>query len=262
MPLFWQWGNLSEPPTTMIRRLDFLPWEAIFLEQFVLVIDDNEYMLEKSRSEWEKHYVGLSTVKNVWAAIEELPRKNYVLLVIVDEFVNSSLLDTIRVIRSFSSLPIQVLCSTYIPEIKIASLSLGADEFIVATETIEENVASGVALIRRYTTLGNGAPSVPHILGDKELKIWVEYRKIFVYDQEIDLTRKEFDILQLLMEHKKMVMTYEQIFMLVWKEEFEDQIRKTLSNHVCSLRQKLKVRPDQADYIKNVHSVGYKFDPD
>jgi DNA-binding response OmpR family regulator len=232
------------------------------LEQYVLVVDDNEQMLEKARSEWLKHYVGLSSVKNAWAAIEELPRKNYVLLVIVADFVNRSLLNTIRVIRNFSSLPIQVLASAYIPEVEISSLDLGADEYLATPETIEESVASGAALIRRYATLGSIAALVPHILADRELKILVEYRKVLVYDQEIGLTRKEYDILQLLMEHKKMVMTYEQIFMRVWKEEYDDQLRKTLSNHVCSLRQKLKVRPDQAEYIKNVHSVGYKFDPD
>ena len=232
------------------------------MDQYVLVIDDNEQMLDKARSEWQKHYVGLSNVKNVWAAIEEFPRKNYVLLVIIADFVNSSLLDTIRVIRNFSSLPIQVLASAYIPEVEIASLDLGADEYLAAPETIEESVASGSALIRRYATLGSVATLVPHILADKELKIWVEYRKVLVYDQEIDLTRKEYDILQLLMEHKKMVMTYEQIFEHVWKEEYDEQLRKTISNHVCSLRQKLKVHPEQADYIKNVHSVGYKFDPD
>lgn len=232
------------------------------MEQYVLVIDDDQNMLDMARNEWEKHDIGLSCVKNAWAAIEELSRKNYSLLTIIADYVNGSLLDTIRIIRNISALPIQILTSIYISEIQIASLNLGADEYITIPESIEESVISGVALIRRYTMVGNPDASRPHILGNKELIIWVEHRKVFVHGQEISLTKKEYDILRLLIEHKQKVMTYGQIFKHVWKEEYDNQLRKTISNHICSLRQKLKVCPNQTDYIKNVHSVGYKFDPD
>lgn len=93
-----------------------------------------------------------------------------------------------------------------------------------------------------------------------DLYFCLEQRMVCVRNQEIDLTAKEFDILALLIMNPKRVFTYEMIIDIVWHEDYDYYSRKAINNHVSNLRKKLKVEPDIPDYIKSVHSVGYKFD--
>lgn len=93
-----------------------------------------------------------------------------------------------------------------------------------------------------------------------DLYFCLEQRRVCVRSQEIELTAKEFDILALLIMNPKHVFTYEMIMDIVWHENFDYYSRKAINNHVSNLRKKLKVEPDIPDYIKSVHSVGYKFD--
>lgn len=92
------------------------------------------------------------------------------------------------------------------------------------------------------------------------LHFCLEYRCVEVRGKEIELTAKEFDILALLILNPRRVFTYEMIADIVWKEEYNEYSRKAINNHISNLRKKLKVTPDMPDYIKSVHSVGYKFD--
>lgn len=93
------------------------------------------------------------------------------------------------------------------------------------------------------------------------LYLCLEQHLVRVYDCEIALTIKEFDILALLMKYPKRVFTYEMITEIVWQEEYAFYSRKAISNHVSNLRKKLKIFPDSPDYIKSVYGIGYKFDP-
>lgn len=92
-----------------------------------------------------------------------------------------------------------------------------------------------------------------------DLYLCLEHRHVSVREQEIALTVKEFDILALLIMNPKRVFTYELITDLVWNEDYTYYSRKAINNHVSNLRKKLKIRPDDPDYIKSVTGIGYKF---
>lgn len=87
-----------------------------------------------------------------------------------------------------------------------------------------------------------------------------EQRLVYIGEQEIKLTAKEFDILALLITHPKRVFTYELIMELAWNEDYCYYSRKAVNNHVSNLRKKLKVTQNSPDYIKSVVGVGYKFE--
>lgn len=93
-----------------------------------------------------------------------------------------------------------------------------------------------------------------------DLHFCLEHRIVCVSGQEIELTAKEFDILALLIMNPKRVFPYEMIIDVVWHEDLDYYSRKAVNNHVSNLRRKLKVTPDSPEYIKSVHSIGYKFD--
>lgn len=92
-----------------------------------------------------------------------------------------------------------------------------------------------------------------------DLYFCLEHRLVTVRDQEIALTGKEFDIFALLIMNPKRVFTYELITDLVWNEDYTYYSRKAINNHVSNLRKKLRIRPDDPNYIKTVIGIGYKF---
>lgn len=92
-----------------------------------------------------------------------------------------------------------------------------------------------------------------------DLYFCLEHRLVTVRNQEIALTAKEFDILALLIMNPKRVFTYELITDLVWNEDCTYYSRKAINNHVSNLRKKLRIRPDDPNYIKTVIGIGYKF---
>lgn len=94
-----------------------------------------------------------------------------------------------------------------------------------------------------------------------DLYLCLEQRLVTVHGLEIALTVKEFDILALLIMNPKRVFTYELIIDLIWKEDYTYYSRKAINNHVSNLRKKLKIKPDDPDYIKSVIGIGYKFEP-
>ncbi len=94
-----------------------------------------------------------------------------------------------------------------------------------------------------------------------ELSFCLEHRSVEISGQEIDLTAKEFDILALLILNPRRVFTYEMIIDTVWHEKLDFFSRKAISNHISNIRRKIKVVPNVPEYIKSVHSVGYKFVP-
>ena len=88
-----------------------------------------------------------------------------------------------------------------------------------------------------------------------------EQRKVAVCGQEIDLTAKEFDALQLLITNSKRVMTFETISYQVWGEEYMGVTVKAIHNLMSRLRQKLQIEPDMPEYIVSIRGFGYKFEP-
>lgn len=95
----------------------------------------------------------------------------------------------------------------------------------------------------------------------EDLYFCLENRLVYICKTEIALTVKEFDIFALLIMNPHRVLTYDMIIDLVWHENLDYYSRRAINNHVSNLRHKLKVTPETPDYIRSVHSIGYKFNP-
>ena len=95
----------------------------------------------------------------------------------------------------------------------------------------------------------------------ENLYFCLENRLVYICDTEIMLTAKEFDIFALLIMNPRRVLTYDMITDLVWHENLDYYSHRAINNHVSNLRHKLKVTPETPDYIRSVHSIGYKFNP-
>ena len=226
---------------------------------WILGVNNNLNNFEVAQKEWLKHHVFVKMVKSMSEALKLLTKIDFLLIVIVADGIEY--LPYLKLMRDMKPMPILVLSPKYNASEKFEAIQLGADEYLAYTPTVEEAVASGRALIRRYTVLNHQAELPLTIITYHDVFICVEYRKLFLKSMEIELTRKEFDFLHLLFSSIGRVYTHEQIYQHVWG----DEINSVYENYavwslVKRIRKKLRSVPDTLEYIKTVRDVGYCID--
>lgn len=143
---------------------------------------------------------------------------NYLLVIVFLE--NKEHLSLIEIIRGLTKVPLLILSQEYDSIEKKTAIKTGADEYIALSENyLEELLASGRALIRRYTELNQTKMQSPNILLRGALIMSADYRRVFVNDQELLLPRREFDLLYFLASNPRRVFTKEQLYSEVWGED-------------------------------------------
>jgi DNA-binding response OmpR family regulator len=137
---------------------------------------------------------------------------------------------------------------------RVLGLDLGADDYVTKPFSVRELMARVRALLRR----SNSAADLPNDLrfGDVEVDFrrYVALRK----GKPVDMTRKEFAILRLLVSRTGEVVTRDELLDEVWGSEAYP-VTRTVDNHIAGIRAKLEPNPSRPQYIRTVHGVGYKF---
>ncbi|MCM3633790.1 MULTISPECIES: response regulator transcription factor [Paenibacillus] len=159
-------------------------------------------------------------------------------------------------LREHYTMPIIFLSAKTTDMDKITGLVIGADDYVTKPFNPMELVARVNAQLRRYRMLAQPNPTESTVLERNGLRIDIDARTVQLYDREIELTPKEFDILHLLAQHPKKVFSSENIFVHVWGESYMDSAN-TVMVHIRTLRKKLG--EDKNKWIKTVWGVGYSF---
>jgi DNA-binding response OmpR family regulator len=164
--------------------------------------------------------------------------------------------DVCRELRKRSSTPIIMLTARGTETDRIVGLELGADDYVVKPFSSPELIARIRAVLRRSRRDdGNGR------LTFGELEVDVGARRVRVDDNELDLSRKEFDLLTVLAEAAGRVLTRDHLMARVWDENWFGPT-KTLDVHIGTLRRKLGDDPAKPRYIHTVRGVGFRFATD
>lgn len=232
----------------------------------ILICGIEQAIFETVCQAWDKYKAELFRVTSLVEAVREITKSKYHLVCIVlpdDREERAYTINQIKIIRDLSDAPIIVLThDPFDPDLMIKALEDGADDFQVCPGTLEEAAAIGMALIRRYTQFNTGQKEHPFtMLITENILISVDLRKVFVRGKEVELLRKEFDILTMLIRSQGRVFTHEQIFREVWGEDYVENSKETLWNQIYSLRKKLQIEPGMPEFIETVHGVGYRFNP-
>ncbi|MDU5261496.1 MAG: response regulator transcription factor [Clostridium celatum] len=159
-------------------------------------------------------------------------------------------------IRKKNVMPIIVASAKTSAEDKISVLRMGADDFISKPFDINEVLARVEAQLRRYTKF-SGKSSISNKLTHKNLELDIDSRQVYVDGNEVNLTIREFDILELLMTNPNKVFTRANLFESVWKEEFMGD-DNTVNVHVSNLRSKISKVDNTNEYIQTVWGIGFK----
>jgi two-component system response regulator RegX3 len=165
--------------------------------------------------------------------------------------------DVCLAIRRRSSVPILMLTARGTETDRIVGLEIGADDYVVKPFSGAEVIARIRAVLRRSRPQPDAdAPPEPVTVG--ELEVDPGARRARLAGEELQLSRKEFDLLAELIAHAGRVVTREDLMARVWDENWFGST-KTLDVHVRWLRQKLGEAPDAPRYLQTVRGVGFRF---
>jgi two-component system response regulator RegX3 len=163
--------------------------------------------------------------------------------------------DVCRQLRQSSSVPVIMLTAKGLETDRVVGLELGADDYVVKPFSVAELAARIRAVLRRSSERGT-APKDVLAVGDVELdrRMWTAR----LGGEPLELARREFELLRILLEHAGEVVTRETLMREVWDTEWMGAT-KTLDVHVSTLRRKLRDDPAAPRYIHTVRGVGFRF---
>ena len=168
-------------------------------------------------------------------------------------------LDLCKYIRDKSDIPIIMLSARSGDVDKIMGLGLGSDDYITKPFSASELSARIRAHINRYNRLSNNKDIHKRKKRFKDLVIDEDAYEVYLNNNKLAFTAKEFQILNYLSDHPNRVVTREQLFNHVWGyDDFGDI--NTVTVHIRKIREKIEVNSKKPIYITTIWGVGYKFE--
>ena len=224
----------------------------------VLVVDDEkeiadfiELYLKNENYNVHKFYNG----KDALACVEHENIDLAILDVMLPDIDGFEILKQIRLTHNF---PVIMLTAKTEYMDKITGLTLGADDYIPKPFNPLELVARVKAQIRRYTQYNEGTKDEGDVIDFGGLFLNRQSHECTYNEVPLTLTPIEFDILWLLCENRGKVISSEELFHKVWKEECYKNSNNTVMVHIRHQREKINGPTGKSDFIKTVWGVGYK----
>lgn len=224
----------------------------------VLVVDDEKLIVKGIRFSLEQDGMEVDCAYDGEEALEAAKKKEYD-VVLLDVMLPK--LDGFQVcqqIREFSQMPIIMLTAKGDDMDKILGLEYGADDYITKPFNILEVKARIKAIMRRSGNSRKEREEQNKTVSFGQLKVDCEGRRVYVAGKEVNLTAKEFDLLELLMTNKNKVYSRENLLNTVWGFDYPGDVR-TVDVHIRRLREKIETNPSEPQYIHTKWGVGYFF---
>lgn len=223
----------------------------------VLVVDDEKLIVKGLKFSLEQDEMKVDCAYDGGEAVNLAKENEYdiilldVMLPVFDGF------EVLKQIREFSSVPIIMLTAKGDDMDKILGLDYGADDYMTKPFNILEVKARIKAIIRRSgKTVKEVEPS--KIIQKGDLVMDIDARRVEIEGKEINLTAKEFDVLELLLNNPNKVYSREKLLSTVWGYEYPGDVR-TVDVHIRRLREKIEKTPSEPKYVYTKWGVGYYF---
>ena len=225
----------------------------------ILVVDDEEHIAElinyNLTNNGYKVIIANNGIDAVKVAIEEKPS-----LILLDLMIpGKDGYDVCKEIRSNSEIrntPIIMLTAKSEEFDKILGLELGADDYITKPFSVRELLARVKAVLRRVSIV----EPENNILTFGDLVADFDKREILIKDKKLDLTLKEFELLEILIRNKGKILTRDTLLDKIWGYEYIGETR-TVDVHIRYLRKKVEDDDKHPKFIETIRGVGYRFNP-
>lgn len=228
----------------------------------ILVVDDEKEITDLLEIYLTNENYDVIKLYDGTEVLETLERNDISLAILDIMMPKIDGLSICRLIREKYNIPIIMLSAKSMDMDKVIGLANGADDYIVKPFNPIELIARVKAQLRRFFLLnpnmGQREEEKNDLIELKGLTIDKNSHSVILYDKEIILTPKEFEILSLLALMPKKVFTSEEIFKAVWKEKYYEVSNNTVMVHIRHLRKKLGDNSRNPKFIKTVWGVGYK----
>ena len=221
----------------------------------VLVVDDEKLIVKGIRFSLEQDGMEVTCAYDGEEALR-LAQENKFDMILLDIMLpKMDGFEVCQAIREFSNMPIVMLTAKGDDMDKILGLEYGADDYITKPFNILE-VKARIKAIMRRTAASEPKEENSKVIESGDLKLDCESRRLFVQGREINLTAKEFDLLELLVMNPNKVYSRENLLNLVWGYEYPGDVR-TVDVHVRRLREKIEPNPSEQKYVHTKWGVGY-----
>ena len=227
----------------------------------VLVVDDEKLIVKGIRFSLEQEGMEVDCAYDGIEAIEKAKANEYDVVLLDVMLPGHDGFEVCQAIREFSEMPIIMLTAKGGDMDKILGLEYGADDYITKPFNILEVKARIKAIMRRNSK--KSAKTVKpenNMLVRGDLKLDREGRRVFIQEKEINLTAKEFDLLELLVTNPNKVYSREALLNYVWGNKATDNGDvRTVDVHVRRLREKIEPSPSDPKYVHTKWGVVYFF---
>ena len=227
----------------------------------VLVVDDEKLIVKGIRFSLEQDGFEVDCAYDGEEAIELAKKTEYDIVLLDVMLPKHDGFEVCQAIREFSDMPVIMLTAKGGDMDKILGLEYGADDYISKPFNILEVKARIKAIIRRSLKAKRKKREEPSsTIGSGDLKMDTEGRRVFIGEKEINLTAKEFDLLELLVRNPNKVYSREALLNYVWGNRAMDSGDvRTVDVHVRRLREKIEPSPSDPRYVHTKWGVGYYF---
>ncbi|MBF0995292.1 MAG: response regulator transcription factor [Lachnospiraceae bacterium] len=219
-----------------------------------LVVDDEKVIVKGIRYSLEQDGMEVDCAYDGEEALAQAKESHYDIILLDVMLPKLTGFEVCQQIREFSTVPIIMLTAKGDDMDKILGLEYGADDYITKPFNILEVKARIKAIMRRMQK----REAAPSVMVFEDLKINEEYRRVLVKDREINLTSREFEVLELLASAPGKVYSREELLKTIWGEDYPGDVR-TVDVHVRRLREKLERNPSEPRYVRTKWGTGYYF---
>jgi two-component system phosphate regulon response regulator PhoB len=222
----------------------------------VLVVDDDDAVRLLVRRALEREGLHVDEAPDAARALQQFERTQWDLIVLDVNLPDRSGLEVLEELRALGDMPVIMLSGRTDEADRVAGLETGADDYVVKPFYPRELAARVRSLLRR-----SGVHTRPSLLEFDDLAIDTAGRQAFLGGKPIELTAREFDLLEFLASAPRQAFSRSQLLQRVWGSSTAWQQESTVTEHVRRIRRKLGVEADQSRWIATVRGFGYRFEP-
>lgn len=223
----------------------------------VLVVDDEKLIVKGIRFSLEQDGMEVDCAYDGEEALHMAKEHTYDMILLDVMLPKLTGFEVCQQIREFSNVPIVMLTAKGDDMDKILGLEYGADDYITKPFNILE-VKARIKAIMRRTGQKDKDQNQTKVIMQGDMRLDCEGRRVYIGDKEINLTAKEFEVLELMIKTPNKVYSREGLLKLIWGEDYPGDVR-TVDVHIRRLREKIEKSPSEPRYVHTKWGVGYYF---
>lgn len=229
---------------------------AIKLNEHILIVDDEPLIIKGLKFSLEKDNYIIDVAVDGEEAYQKTLANNYDLILLDVMLPKMSGIEVCQKVRETSDIPIIMITAKGEDMDKILGLEYGADDYMTKPFNILEVKARIKSIFRRSSAKSN--QNAKQIIKVDNMEVNLASRSVQIDGNEMKLTAKEFDLLQLFISNPGTIYSRERLLEIIWKYDYLGDYR-TVDVHIRRMREKLEANPAKPNFILTKWGVGYYF---